>query len=549
VSDVHVLAQSMVHLSERPRLLVFADNRQDAAFQAGWMRDHARRFRVRALMSQAIPASGVSIGDVAQWLDSKLEADRELSRALIPEVWQVAPQEDAGVKHREERLYFLRLQVLREIATGVKQRIGLEPWGRIRVEYVGLDAEHEVIARWSERLQLEPAALAEGVAALLDHLRRTRVLHDGPTRMFGKLWRDGDKEIQYGYLPAFSGGPRGVKLSRMPSDSAARVTQWIGTRPTQMWNAVATWRVTEHDLDPFLRDLWGMLAAAKVLVPVTLEGWGKPLPGSAGTFQIDAAKLRLVPHGGRWRCEKCRRTTVRRGPTSTCLAWRCAGKVSWEQNDPDDFDLHVLDNNYAMLRVAEHSAQVPAEIRERIENQFKGQNEHLNTLVCTPTLELGVDIGALDAVLMRNVPPSVANYWQRAGRAGRRHRMAVDITYAQATGFDQSYFREPLKLLAGKVEPPRFNLKNEVMLRKHVHATVLTTLHGLERRSPEVVRSRIEEVLTRCFPSTLKPYLFTPGGEVRTTELDVSDLGHLIREHLPHVYEGVACRGCGCCAV
>ncbi|MGO8684589.1 MAG: DEAD/DEAH box helicase, partial [Thermoleophilia bacterium] len=45
VADVHVLAQDMVHHSERPRLLVFCDNRQDAAFQAGWMKDHARRFR------------------------------------------------------------------------------------------------------------------------------------------------------------------------------------------------------------------------------------------------------------------------------------------------------------------------------------------------------------------------------------------------------------------------------------------------------------------------------------------------------------------------
>jgi len=540
VSDVHVLAQSMLHLSERPRLLIFADNRQDAAFQAGWMRDHARRFRLRALMSQAIPDLGASIGDVAQRLDAVLEADRELSRALIPEVWQVAPQEDAGVKHREERLYFLRLQALREIATGVKQRLGLEPWGRVRVEYVGLDAEHDVIGRWAKRLGFEPPALAEGVAALLDHVRRTRVLHDEPTRLFGKLWRDGDKEIQYGYLPAFSGGPRGAKLSRTPSDSPGRVTQWIGTRPTQVWNAVSTWRVDENELEDFLRELWGMLASVKLLVPVTLEGWGKPLPGSAGTFQIDATKLRLLPHRGRWRCEKCRRTTVRRGPTSTCLAWRCAGKLAWEESDPDDFDLHVLDGNYAMLRVAEHSAQVPADVRERIENQFKGQSEYLNALVCTPTLELGVDIGALDAVLMRNVPPSAANYWQRAGRAGRRHRMAVDITYAQATGFDQSYFREPLKLLGGLVEPPRFNLKNEVMLRKHVHATVLTALHGLGRRSPEGLRVRVEEVLARCFPSTLKSYLFTPGGEVRKEILDVSELGLLIREQHRFVLDDVS---------
>jgi SOS-response transcriptional repressor LexA len=531
VSDVHVLAQSMLHLSERPRLLVFADNRQDAAFQAGWMRDHARRFRLRALMAQAIPAGGASVGDIAQSLDATLEADRELSRALIPEVWQVAPQEDAGTKHREERLYFLRLQVLRELATGVKQRLGLEPWGRLRVDYVGLDPEHGVIARWAARLGAAPEALTEGVAALLDHHRRIRVLHDAPTRLFGKVWRDGDKEVQYGYLPSFAAGPRGAKLSRLPADSPARVTQWVGTRPTQVWNAVGAWGLDEESLEQFLIDLWGMLKGTQLLLPVTLEGWGRPLPGSAGTYQVDSAKLRLTPHQGRYRCQKCRRTTVRRGPTSICLAWRCGGTLAWEESDPDDFDLHVLDGNYAMLRAAEHSAQVPADVRERIENQFKGQAEHVNTLVCTPTLELGVDIGALDAVLMRNVPPSAANYWQRAGRAGRRHRMAVDVTYAQATNFDLAYFRDPLKLLGGAVEPPRFNLKNALLVEKHVHASVLTALYGIARRASEGDRLQVDEVLGRCFPSTLRPYLFTPGGEVRSEVLDVTDLQALIQRH------------------
>jgi hypothetical protein len=46
VADVHVLAQSMIHRAERRRLLVFADNRQDAAFQAGWMQDRSRRYRL-----------------------------------------------------------------------------------------------------------------------------------------------------------------------------------------------------------------------------------------------------------------------------------------------------------------------------------------------------------------------------------------------------------------------------------------------------------------------------------------------------------------------
>ena len=531
VSDVHVLAQSMIHLSDARRLLVFADNRQDAAFQAGWMKDHARRFRLRALLSQQLTDTGVSVGDVAQGLDAILEADRELSRALIPEVWQVVPQEDAGIKHREERVYFLRLQILREVATGVKQRLGLEPWGRMRVEYKGLGADLPFVERWAPRLGVEPERLTEGIGALLDHMRRLRLLHDKQTHLFGRMWNSGDKEVQYGYIPAFPGGPKGLKLTRTEGDEASRVMQWVGTRPTQVWNAVASWGVPDEAIETFLEELWAALTKAKLLVPVALQGWGHALKGSAGTYQIDAGHLRLRPHRGRWRCEKCRRTTVRQGPTGRCMAWRCGGRVAWEEEDRDDFDLLVLDGDYAMLRVAEHSAQVPHALREKMENQFKGKGEQLNTLVCTPTLELGVDIGDLDAVLMRNVPPTAANYWQRVGRAGRRHRMAVDVTYAQATGFDQAYFRAPLKLLGGVVEPPRFNLKNEVMIRKHVHATVLTSLHALARRLDEVEAGHIRAVLQRCFPPLLRPYLFTPNGVVLQQVMDVSDLEQLVGQH------------------
>jgi len=539
VSDVHVLAQSMMHLSERPRLLVFADNRQDAAFQAGWMTDHARRFRLRALMSQQIPAGGASIGDVVYALDALLDKDRALSRALLPEVWQVVPFDESGTKHREERLYFLRIQILRELAAGVKQRLGLEPWGRLRVDYRGLSADLPFVQTWAPVLDVEPQALAEGIGAMLDHLRRIRILHDKHTKLFERLWRSGDKEVQYGYVATFVAGPKGVKLSRATEDSSSRVSQWVGTRPTQIWNAVKSWGVPEKQIEAFLTELFAALKRARLLVPVTLTGWGKPLKGAAGTFQIDSSRLVLRHNQGRYRCERCRRTTIRQGPTGLCMAWRCGGKLVWEAEDQDDFNLRLLDDDYTMLRVAEHSAQVPHDKRERIENQFKGQGHQLNTLVCTPTLELGVDIGALDAVLMRNVPPTAANYWQRAGRAGRRHRMAVDVTYAQATGFDQAYFRDPLKLLGGQVEPPRFNLKNEVMIRKHVHATVLTALLAVARGTEGEARTEIESIIRRCFPPTLRTYLFTAGGEVLDKALDVSELGVLIAAHKPTVLAAV----------
>jgi hypothetical protein len=61
----------------------------------------------------------------------------------------------------------------------------------------------------------------------------------------------------------------------------------------------------------------------------------------------------------------------------------------FEPENPDDYDLLMLDQEFAMLRAKEHSAQIPGAERERIENAFKSDNERINTLVCTPTLEMG----------------------------------------------------------------------------------------------------------------------------------------------------------------
>src|SRR3972149_3012098 len=111
--------RNMIHNAERPRLLIFGDKRQDAAFQAGWMQDHARRFRLRALMAERIERAAVSVGDLVAHMDRIIDGDDELSRSLIPEVWSVARKEAGGVEPGMERKLFLRIAVLREVATGV----------------------------------------------------------------------------------------------------------------------------------------------------------------------------------------------------------------------------------------------------------------------------------------------------------------------------------------------------------------------------------------------------------------------------------------------
>lgn len=544
VSDVHVIAQNMIHNAERRRLLIFADNRQDAAFQAGWMADHARRFRLRALMAEKIQAAfakqrATSIGDLVADLDRMLDSDDELSRGLIPEVWSVARKEAVGLEHARERRKFIRIAVLRELATNPKQRIGLEAWGRIRVEYHGLEVDLPFVRDWAIRLGTQPDRLVDGISAILDHQRRaTLTLLDREEGIFSHFWMDGLPEIQNGYLPLLRGVPKGLKLRRGPTDDASRVSAWIGTKGlTLVGRAAREFGVPDNQIEDFLTGLWKLLAEdLKLLAPVTLAGpRGNALAHCAGTHQIDGDRILIHPHQGKWRCGRCRRASVRPTPRDRCIAWQCGGPLRFEADDPDNYDLTVLDQGFAMLRPAEHSAQVPGERREELERLFKGEGEVVNTLVCTPTLEMGVDIGGLDTVLLRNVPPLPANYWQRVGRAGRRHRLAVNLTYARPASHDRAYFADPMKLLAGRVDPPRFNLKNEVMLAKHVHASVVTRLYQLSRDGSDLgdaERERIQAALDEVLPLWVRDFLFDEDNRVRTMAFDVSSLDEVIKANI-----------------
>ena len=469
---------------EARKLLSFTDNRQDASLQAGHFNDFTQVALLRSALHRACDRSqplGLRHGDLSRAVFDAMNP-RFDDYAADPDVRGPARQSTDDALRRALE-YFL----YRDLERGWRVTApNLEDCGLLRFDYEGLGGADGLLGEkelWAvgftvreardqkrfvpipDALRLAPADQREEILrTLLDSIRRALAVkvdvldpqkqHDLVEQtklrlLEGTVWYLDDERELTGAVVAWPRSGRKRERKGYFVSSYGAFGQYL--RRTLVPHAPPGQSFGRAETDEAIRFLFLALRRYGIVEQVR-SARNADDPG----FQLNADALRWLPGDGEDR------------PVDRT-------RLLDEGGLPADVNRYFVEcyrrfvGLKCTLEAREHTAQVTPEDRQERETRFRGG--HLPLLFCSPTMELGVDIAQLNLVNLRNVPPTPANYAQRSGRAGRGGQPALVFTYcAGRSPHDQYFYREPTRMVAGAVAPPRIDLRNRDLIRSHVHA-------------------------------------------------------------------------------
>ncbi len=460
-------------------LLVFADSRQDAAFFAPFFDRTARDLAIRAAIVRALcrdPNEALDLNNLRDHVWSMLRREGfRLYDRRNPE-----PMSTATAK---EHL----LTLIASEFCGGPLRVSLESLGLVKLTYQGAD---EIARKLTGRLSPKYRDIVPGlVKFLLDLIRYSRAINDlGIIDLTDEsVWGEGRASTDISWAATRTNASRRLR-TLLPE---------IGRSNRPFWVLVNRLDLDQEEARDFLNAFWK--EAVRPVYRLMLRG------GHGYVLNLAAVRFSPAIEDSLFRCRSCG-TISQIDLSGVCLAWRCSGHTEMispeERNNMQNRNHYVaryLENPLSGI-AREHTAAIGAIERAEIEERFR-QGE-INVLSCTTTMEMGIDLGDLEAVLCRNVPPGITNYQQRAGRAGRRAQATpIALMVARSSRYDQAQFHALRSYLETPPPAPYLTLDNPSFFRRHQVSCVLAgwldrRLAGQDRKGAPRLRDILGDQLT-----------------------------------------------------
>lgn len=508
VTSVMISQLFAARLNDDKKLLTFSDSVQDASHRAGFFAARTHAFGVRAAIAQCLDAVGPQTlatlpAAFTQYWRARLGDKPYISHMLPPDMCWLRDFEalraepgtpGAALVPSANLLSLLDQRLAWDLASefGWRSRIGrtLEKSAiaTARVAPSALDAAvAELTTRLSGEFQALTSLTADEVRPFLAGvLRQLRVMGAIALPMLDAYVEDGGNTFLLSkprYMPSLGPAKRPHFVASTKFKRIEAVCRGTNDKSTffQNW-AIKCWDAPDRvllraALADVLPTVFKVLARHKIVKTWELD--------KAHVWGIEPAALEVVTDVTRLGCRTC--AQVISVATDEAPAWHeapcvrvgCAGR--YQPLPPLERDYYAglyQSGDLERIFAQEHTGLLPRETRETVEREFirRGADRQPfdpNLLSCTPTLEMGIDIGDLSSVVLCSVPPAQANYLQRVGRAGRQDGNALTLTVVNARPHDLFFFAEPEEMLQGNVATPGVFLDAAAVLERQLTAYCL----------------------------------------------------------------------------